>query len=319
MTDCVLSGRRRLPVILAVISVVVCASADCYAQAPRHEALPAPGYQPGQDLKSPTDPVVAIVDGRSLYLSELGDLARELGAGDRQASFASIYSALLDGLVDHTALELKARRLHLDEKPDVKRRMAEAAGRALEQALLGEIVDEQVTEAAIRAAYAADFAGRPVIEAAHLWIILAPTQDAARQAVARLRAGADFPTVARAISKDPSAAAGGDIGFMRRDQLLPDIARTAFDLPPDQVAPDPVRGGWGWYVIRVQQRGTVPTPSYEAVHDELRQKLKERAIVEAVKQARSEASVQEFNMDGSSITDNGGPLLPYLPFVPDNQ
>lgn len=316
MTDCALSGWRQLPVILPVLVAIGCVSAVCFAQAPRDETSQAPGYQPGQDLKSPTDPVVAIVDGRPLHLSELGDLARELGAGDRQAPFASIYRALLDGLVDHTALELKARRLHLDEKPDVKRRMAEAAGRVLEQAFLGEMVDEQVTEAAIRAAYAADFAGRPSIEAVHLWVILAPTQDAARQSAAKLRAGADFATVARAISKDPSAAAGGDIGFMRRDQLLPDIARTAFDLQPDQVAADPVRGPLGWYIIRVQQRGTVPTPSYEAVRDELRQKLKERAVLNAVQQARAEASVQEFNMDGSSITDNGGQLLPYLPFVP---
>ena len=36
-------------------------------------------YQSGQDLKSPTDLVVAIVDGRSLHLSDLGDLARQLG------------------------------------------------------------------------------------------------------------------------------------------------------------------------------------------------------------------------------------------------
>lgn len=81
--------------------------ATCHAQARPDAGSPAPSYQPGQDLNSPNDPVVAIVDGRPLHLTKLGDLARGLGTADRQVSFASIYPALLDGLVAHTALELR--------------------------------------------------------------------------------------------------------------------------------------------------------------------------------------------------------------------
>lgn len=319
MTHCASLQRRRLTRALAALSVIVGVSAACYAQAPNATGSDMPAYSPGQALDASKDPVVAIVDGRYLHLSELGDLAGELSPGDRQNSFASIYPALLDGLIDHTALELKARRLHLDEKPDVKRRIAEAVGRTLERALLEDVVSEKVTEDAIQSAYAQKFGGRATIETAHLWIILTATEDAAQQALAQLRSGVDFSTVARAFSKDPSAAAGGDVGFMRQDQLQPAIAAAAFAVQPDQVAPKPVLGRFGWYIIRVQQRGTAAPPSYEAAHDELRQQLKEQAITQAIQQARSEASVQEFNMDGSALTDKTRELLPYLPVIPDDQ
>jgi parvulin-like peptidyl-prolyl isomerase len=79
-----------------------------------------------------------------------------------------------------------------------------------------------------------------------------------------------------------------------------------------------VRGRLGWYVIRVEQRRSVPPPSFEEAHDSLRRGLTEQAVRQAVAQARSEASVQQFNLDGSSMTDQGRALLPYLPGLPDD-
>jgi parvulin-like peptidyl-prolyl isomerase len=69
--------------------------------------------------------------------------------------------------------------------------------------------------------------------------------------------------------------------------LQPELARAAFELQRDQLAPKPVHSRFGWYVIKLLQRTTVPAPSYEAVHDELHQQLKVQVLTEAVKQARS--------------------------------
>ena len=275
-------------------------------------------YQPGQDLRSPTDPVVAIVDGRSLHLSQIGDLLRELPPDVRGARFDKLYPVLLDDLIGHTAVELKARRLHLDEDPTVKRRMEEAAGRALEQALIERREAEQVTEAAIHQLYQEMFGGKTAVDEVHLKLILLTSSQGAVRAMARLNAGDDFGTVAREMSQDASAWRGGDIGIRRQDQLQPEIGAVAFSLHPHQTAPAPVHNRIGWFIIRVEDRTTAPVPSFDEAHDDLRRILVRRTVDQTVAEARKEASVQEFNVNGTSITDQSDALLPYLPPLRDN-
>jgi peptidyl-prolyl cis-trans isomerase C len=105
-----------------------------------------PPYQAGQMAQPVRDPVIAIVDGRELHLSELGDLIQDLPVGERTLPFDTLYPALLSDLIDQNALELKARRLRLDQDPAVIRKMRAAAGRVLGQVLLNQIQHDEVTE-----------------------------------------------------------------------------------------------------------------------------------------------------------------------------
>jgi peptidyl-prolyl cis-trans isomerase C len=272
-----------------------------------------PTYVPGEVLKDVRDPVVAIVDGRELHLSELGDLVRELPPSERTIPFETLYPALLDGLIEHTALEQKARHLHLDEDPDVKRRMNAAAGRALEQVLLEQILKEKVTEKAVSALYAEIYGGKTSVEQVHIRLILLGNEADAAKALARLQAGEDFATVAREMSLDPSSAQGGDLGFLRREQLRPDIADVAFSLGPREITPRPFRTHIGWCIIKAEELESIPPPSFQAAHDELRRLLTQQTIKKAAIAARAETSVHQFNIDGSSIADHDGRLLTDLP------
>lgn len=298
--------------------VVLALPALTEAQPASTDTSKSPNYQPGQVLRSPTDPVVAIVDGRSLRLSQIADLLRELPPDVRGERFDKLYPVLLDDLIGHTAVELQARRLHLDEDPTVKRRMDEAAERALEQALIERREAEEVTEAAIRQLYQDMFDGKSAVDEVQLKLILLTSSESAVQAMARLNAGDDFGTVAREMSQDASAWRGGDIGIRRQYQLQPEIGAVAFSLHSHQTATTPVHNRLGWFIIRIEDRTTGPVPSFDDAHDDLRRILVRRAVDQTVAEARKEASVQEFNIDGSSITDQSGALLPYLPPLRDN-
>jgi len=269
-----------------------------------------PAYEPGESLKEVHDPVVAIVDGRNLHLSELGDLTRELPLGERAIPFETLYPALLKALIDHTALELKARRLHLDEDPVVMRRMRAAAGRALEQALLEQIQGEKVTENAIGKLYGSIYAGKTTVDQVHIRVILLGSARDADTALARVQVGEDFATVARDMSRDPSSVQGGDLGLLRREQLRPEIADVVFSLGPRETTPRPVRSPIGWYIIKLEERVSVPPPSFEAAQDELRRLLTQQTINAAAASARAEALVKQFNMDGSPAVVQGGKSTP---------
>jgi len=68
-----------------------------------------------------------------------------------------------------------------------------------------------------------------------------------------LRAGADFATLARRYSQDPgSREQGGELGYFRRGQMVPEFERVAFGLRPGHISP-PVLSAFGFHVIQVQR------------------------------------------------------------------
>jgi peptidyl-prolyl cis-trans isomerase C len=297
---------RRLPIAAAVVALM---ATPIPGRAQHNNAKP-PGYEPGDVLKDVHDPVVAIVDGRELHLSDLGDLVRELAPEDRTIPFNTLYPALLANLVDHAALEQKARRLHLDEDPAVRRRMVTAAGRALEQALLEQMQEQQVTEQALITTYNEIYGGKTAVDEVQVRVMLLGTEADAVKAQARLQAGDDFATVAREMSRDPSSARGGDLGFLRREQMRPEIAAVAFSLKPQETTPRPVPTRSGWYIIKAEQRISAPRPSFDTVRDELSRLLTQRMIRQAAVAARAEVPVHQFNLDGTPAGGQNGKSTP---------
>jgi peptidyl-prolyl cis-trans isomerase C len=277
-----------------------------------------PPYQPGQLAQSSPDPIVAIVDGRQLHLSDLGDLMRELPAGEREMPFDALYPALLSDMIDHAALQLKARRLELDKDPAVARQMHAAAERALEQALLERTQQDEVTESAVRRLYADIYGGKTAVEQVHIRLILVGSAAEAAKALTRLKNGEDFAAVAREVSRDPSSVQGGDLGFLRREQLQPAVAVAVFALAPGEVTSAPSRTPIGWCLIRLEQRESVSPPSFAAAHDELRRFLTQQAIRQAAAAARAEASVKSFNLDGTPVSDQIDTTRADLPPKPQN-
>lgn len=71
--------------------------------------------------------------------------------------------------------------------------------------------------------------------------------------VAELRRGADFATAAKRFSQDPASRdQGGDLGWFRRGQMVPEFEGIAFQLKPGVVS-DPVESPFGFHIIQVQR------------------------------------------------------------------
>ena len=68
-----------------------------------------------------------------------------------------------------------------------------------------------------------------------------------------IRKGGDFEQIAKRESMDPgSKELGGDLGWNRRGQMVPEFDRMMFALPPGQVSPI-VETVFGYHIIRVDR------------------------------------------------------------------
>jgi peptidyl-prolyl cis-trans isomerase SurA len=78
-------------------------------------------------------------------------------------------------------------------------------------------------------------------------------QQGAMRLLQEMQRGAPFPLVARQFSQAPSAAAGGDIGWIASTELAPELQPIAAQLQPGQVSL-PVRTPTGIYIIAMRDR-----------------------------------------------------------------
>jgi peptidyl-prolyl cis-trans isomerase SurA len=84
--------------------------------------------------------------------------------------------------------------------------------------------------------------------------VVAERQARARAAQQRVRDGEDFAEVAKQMSEDGNRQKGGEIGLKTADRL-PDVFVTAVrELKPGQVAPQLLRTGAGFHVLKLLDR-----------------------------------------------------------------
>jgi peptidyl-prolyl cis-trans isomerase SurA len=81
----------------------------------------------------------------------------------------------------------------------------------------------------------------------------ADMQQGATRLLQEMQRGAPFPLVARQFSQAPSAAAGGDIGWIASTELAPELQPVAARLQQGQVSL-PVRTPTGIYIIAMRER-----------------------------------------------------------------
>lgn len=100
----------------------------------------------------------------------------------------------------------------------------------------------------------------------------------AQDALAQIKAGADFAALARKSSDDPgSKDSGGDLGFVGRGRLVPEFEKAAFALKLNEVSA-PVRTSFGYHLIQLVGKRS---KTFEQARDDIRKRLEDAALEEA--------------------------------------
>jgi peptidyl-prolyl cis-trans isomerase C len=256
---------------------------------------------------APADPILATVDGKPIRMSDVQAAGNELPANLQQLPPDQLFPLLVNQLIDRQALLVAAQAEHLQKDPKVKQAMIDAANEKLENAYVQQKVGPQVTDAAVQAEYNKDYANKPGPEQVDARHILVKTQAEAQAIIDQLNKGADFATLATKESIDPGAKNGGELGWFSQDEMVPAFANAAFALQPGQYTKTPVQTQFGWHVILSEGKRTAPPQSFDAVKDQIRQKLADDAIKATLADVRAKGKIKLFNPDGTPAPDGSEP------------
>ena len=247
------------------------------------------------------DPVIAIVDGHEIHRSELEAAQRGLPEQYRQVPLQLIYGPLLDRVIDSRLLADEAERSRVAEDENVQEQLARARAQVLRDALVEQRLAQGVTEEKLRERYeqskqSTDFAHEEV-QARH---ILLPSEEEAKAVIEQLQEGADFGDLAKDKSIGPSAETGGDLGFFRREQMVPEFAEAAFAMDVGAISEEPVQTQFGWHVINVVDKRKVE-PTFAESEPQLREDIARDIVTALLQDLRGGARIERFNLDGSPM------------------
>ena len=104
----------------------------------------------------------------------------------------------------------------------------------------------------------------------------AAIKEKAQSVYARVQKGEDFIHLVREASQGETASQDGDLGFMQREDALPEIVEAARALKPGESS-SPFRCAGGYNIIKLEEVRT-PVKPFEKVKDEIMKTLYEQKL-----------------------------------------
>lgn len=242
---------------------------------------------PAQAADPTADTVLATVNGVKITLGDV--IATREGLPDQYKSLPDdqLFKGILDQLVQQEALKQSVG-------DTLSKRQAIALENLRRNYLSNDVlvtgIKDAVGEPAIQKAYDAkykDMAPQMEYHAAH---ILVDSEDKAKALLAEIDGGKAFADVAKANSKDGSAAAGGDLGWFGVGAMVKPFEDAVLAAPIGKVV-GPIKTDFGWHLILVSETRNKAAPALADVHDQIAQEVQKSAIATFIKSVTDKATV----------------------------
>ena len=240
------------------------------------------------------DDVVARVNGLDVTRDDVATAIMKLPPEYQQVPMDILFEPILQQVIDRKLLAEAGSEAGYEDTVEYGRQITLLREELLQQMYLQAAVDEALTEEALNEAYATyveDFNAQGGGEEVHARHVLVNTEEEAQAAIDRLDAGEDFATVAQELSIGPSGPDGGDLGFFKKEDMVPEFSDAAFALQPGEIS-GPVQSPFGWHVIRVEERRQAEAPPLEQVAGQLSNQIAQEIVGQRIEDLRADAEIE---------------------------
>jgi peptidyl-prolyl cis-trans isomerase C len=200
--------------------------------------------------------------------------------------------AILDNLITQEVVAQEADRRGFSKSADVRAQLDLMRQQVLVQALIQDhLKAHPVKDEDMLAEYNKLKASRGEKEykARH---ILVDKDSEANEIIAQLKKGAKFEDLAKQ-SKDPgSKDKGGDLDWNPPSTFVKPFADALTKLEKGKYTETPVQTQFGWHVIRLDDVRPIQFPAFDAVKQQLHQRLQEQEVQSYVAELRAKAKIQ---------------------------
>jgi peptidyl-prolyl cis-trans isomerase C len=237
------------------------------------------------------DEVVAKVNGQTITLSDIALADEEMGQALARLPEELRFQYLLGMLIDRRIVAQAAKEKKMEDDPMVKRREAYYDEKALRDVYWVQLMRDKVGEKAVKAYYDDHIAKAEPETEAHAAHILVATKAEAQKVLSEIKGGKTFEDVAKSTSKDSSSQEGGDLGWFKKGDMVPEFANVVFKMKPGQVS-DPVQTKFGWHVIKLLETRKSKKPTLDEAHDDIMRTLAREQGTKTMEALRKKSKIE---------------------------
>lgn len=256
-----------------------------------------------------TDEVIATVNGTPIRYSNIAMADEEMGAALAQFEPEVQFQYLLGMLIDRRVVALEAKAKHVDDDPAVKRRQDYFNEKALRDVYWVQLMQDKVSEEAVRAYYKKSVAEAPAEKEAHARHILVETKAQAEKIVDEIKGGKSFDDAAREYSRDGSGADGGDLGWFRRAEMVEPFADAVFSMEPGSIS-GAVQTPFGWHVIELISFRDVPKPTLDEARDDIVRQIARDEGQKLMEGLREKTKIEIIGLDQAAPSGGRPQIVP---------
>lgn len=235
--------------------------------------------------------VLATVNGTEITMGHIIALLARLPQEYQSLPDETLFQGMLDQVIQQQILADATAQTPALELGVQNETRAYVAGQKL-----NSLSEEPIEEAAVQAAYDAQYGdaeAAPEFNASH---ILVETEEEALALVTELEGGADFAQLAREKSTGPSGPNGGQLGWFGPGMMVPAFEEAVADMEVGAVSA-PVQTQFGWHVIMLNDSRQQEVPKLEQVRAEIEELARTAALEQALADLTDAAEVTRADVD----------------------
>tara|TARA_R110001592_G_scaffold16881_16_gene71761 strand:- start:2975 stop:4069 length:1095 start_codon:yes stop_codon:yes gene_type:complete len=251
------------------------------------------------------NPVIAKVDGDAIRRKDVIALVNAMPPQMRQIPLQQLYPMALEQEISNKIVDKRAASAGLGGDKDVQKELRIAKQQIIRAKFLENEITARVDDARVKVEYEKylkEFPDVQEVKAAH---ILVDDEKLAKDIIKKLDNGEDFAALAQEYSKDGSAENGGDLGYFAKSEVVPEFAEAAFSTKVGTYDKTPVKSDFGYHIVRVEEKRQRPPAEFDEIKSYLAQELQRTAFDEVMKEWKSTATIERFDIEGNPIPTKG--------------
>jgi len=219
----------------------------------------------------PPETILASFSGQTITLGEFNQLWEEV---PEDYKLQLDKSMVLDQMISEKMLIQEAKNIGLEKDNDVLEQIKKMTEQILVQVLIErEILDKiKINDEEVLEYYEQNKESFTEKEQVYLYNILLETEEEAQNVLEQLKAGGDFSEIAKEKSTGPSAAQGGDLGYLTKGTIIPEIEEVVFALEVEELS-EIINTDFGFHILKITEKKPETVKSFEEVKEDIIQTL----------------------------------------------